>query len=96
LARDYPALVEKLAALLARARENTQKVERVNARLPTDAAPILVAELVARGLGKFVKKGVEAPSIVKAARLRAFKFNSHAAFACPRPVDRRAELVGDR
>jgi hypothetical protein len=89
LAREYPVLVDRLTGLLSRVAANNERVERVNARgLPTGAERIRVAELVARNLGGFAKKGVEAPSIVRSVRLPAFQFDRHAAFAWPRSTDK--------
>jgi hypothetical protein len=60
LADVYPAFAKKLAELLPRIAANDREVEYINAHaLPGSARPLLVAELVARGLRGFVENSVE-------------------------------------
>ena len=60
LAELYPAFTDKLANLLARIDDNDREIAYVNGRLPWDEIPLLVAELVARGLEGFAQDGFSA------------------------------------
>jgi hypothetical protein len=46
--------------------------------------PLLVAELVARGLDGFVQNSVDIPRIVRRVQLLAFEYDIHAPYAWPR------------
>jgi hypothetical protein len=46
--------------------------------------PLLLAELVARGLDGFVQNLVDIPRIVRRVQLPAFKYDIHASYAWPR------------
>jgi hypothetical protein len=52
--------------------------------LPRGHEPLLVAELVARGLDGFVQNSVNAPRIVRRVQLPAFEYDIHAPYAWPR------------
>jgi hypothetical protein len=84
LARVYPPLAAQLIDLLGRLAANDQQVEITNRRLPDGSERLLVAELVARGLGGFMSNSVQAPSIVTAVRLPSFARDRHEPFAWPR------------
>jgi hypothetical protein len=63
LARVYPPLAAQLADLLGRLRASDDRIEHMNAHaLPRGCGPLLVAELVARGLDGFVQNSVDRPS----------------------------------
>jgi hypothetical protein len=70
---EKPAFADKLANLLARIDDNDREIAYVNGRLPSDARPLLVAELVGRGLEGFVQGGLSTPRITSQLRLPAFK-----------------------
>jgi hypothetical protein len=85
LARVYPPLAAQLADLLGRVRSNDERVEHINAHaLPRGCGPLLVAELVARGLDGFVQNSVNVPRIVRRVQLPAFQYDIHAPYAWPR------------
>ena len=84
LARVYPPLAAQLIDLLGRIAANDQQVELINRRLPDRCERLLVAELVARGLGGFMSNSVQAPSIVTAVRLPSFARDRHEPYAWPR------------
>jgi hypothetical protein len=46
--------------------------------LPRGCGPLLLAELVARGLHGFVQNSVDIPRIVRRVRLPAFEYDIHA------------------
>jgi hypothetical protein len=84
LARVYPPIAAQLVDLLERIAENDRQVEIINRRLPDGSRRLLVAELVARGLGGFVKDSVDVPSIVSRVRLPTFERSVHRPFAWPK------------
>ena len=85
LARVYPALAAQLADLLGRLRASDDRIEYINAHaLPRGCGPLLVAELVARGLDGFVRDLVDIPRIVRGVQLPAFEYDIHAPYAWPR------------
>jgi hypothetical protein len=64
-ARVYPPLAAQLADLLGRLRGSDDHIEHMNAHaLLRGCGPLLVAELVARGLDGFVQNSVNVPRIV--------------------------------
>jgi hypothetical protein len=84
-ARVYPPLAAQLADLLGRLRASDDRIERMNAHaLPRGYGPLLVAELVARGLDSFVQNSVDVPRIVRRVQLPAFEYDIHAPYAWPR------------
>ena len=84
LARVYPPMVSQLKELLSRIAENDRQIEFVNRRLPSGSGPLVVAELVARGLPCFSENWVEVPSIVKSVRLPTFDRTPQEPYAWPR------------
>ena len=85
LARVYPPLAAQLADLLGRLRASDDRIEHMNAHaLPRGCGPLLVAELVARGLDGFVQNSVNIPRIVRRVQLPAFEYDIHAPYAWPR------------
>ena len=84
LERVYPPVAAQLIDLLGRIAANDREVEVINNRLPSGSGRLLVAELVARGLGGFVQNSVEVPSIVRSVRLPTFERSVHEPFAWPR------------
>jgi hypothetical protein len=85
LARVYPPLAAQLADLLGRLRASDDRIEHMNAHaLPRGCGPLLVAELVARGLDGFVQNSVNVPRIVRRVQLPAFEYDIHAPYAWPR------------
>jgi hypothetical protein len=85
LARVYPPLAAQLADLLGRLRASDDRIEHMNAHaLPRGCGPLLVAELVARGLDGFVRDLVNIPRIVRRVQLPAFQYDTHAPYAWPR------------
>ena len=85
LARVYPPLAAQLADLLGRLRASDDRIEHMNANaLPRGCGPLLVAELVARGLDGFVQNSVNVPRIVRRVQLPAFQYDIHAPYAWPR------------
>ena len=85
LARIYPPLAAQLADLLGRLRANDDRIEHLNANaLPRGCRPLLVAELVARGLEGFVQNSVSVPRIVRRVQLPAFQYDIRAPYAWPR------------
>ena len=84
LARVYPPIVSQLKDLLSRIAENDRQIEFVNRRLPSRAGPLVVAELVARGLPCFAENWVEVPSIVRSVRLPTFERTPQEPYAWPR------------
>jgi hypothetical protein len=85
LARVYPPLAAQLADLLGRLRASDDRIEHMNANaLPRGCGPLLVAELVARGLDGFVQNSVNVPRIVRRVQLPAFEYDIHASYAWPR------------
>jgi hypothetical protein len=93
LAELYPAFADKLADLLARIDDNDRDIAYVNGRLSSDARPLLVAELVARGLEGFVQDGLSTPSITRQLRLLAFKRCPSAPYAWPRSETERPNAM---
>jgi hypothetical protein len=85
LARVYPPLAAQLADLLGRLRASDDRIEHMNANaLPRGCGPLLVAELVARGLDGLVQNSVDVPRIVRRVQLPAFEYDIHAPYAWPR------------
>jgi hypothetical protein len=85
LARVYPPLAAQLADLLGRLRASNDRIEYTNVHaLPRGCRPLLVAELVARGLDSFLRDSVEIPRIARRVRLPAFECDIHAPYAWPR------------
>jgi hypothetical protein len=85
LARVYPPLAAQLADLLGRLRASDDRIEHMNAHaVPRGCGPLLVAELVARGLDGFVRDSVNIPRIVRRVQLPAFEYDIHAPYAWPR------------
>jgi hypothetical protein len=85
LAHVYPSLAAQLADLLGRVRASDDRIEHMNANaLPRGCGPLLVAELVARGLDGFVRDSVNIPRIVRRVQLPAFEYDIHAPYAWPR------------
>jgi hypothetical protein len=85
LARVYPPLAAQLADLLGRLRASDDRIEQMNAHaLPRGFGPLLVAELVARGLDGFVQNSGNVPRIVRRVQLPAFQYDMHAPYAWPR------------
>ena len=85
LARVYPPLAAQLADLLGRLRASDDRIEYMNAHaLPRGCEPLLVADLVARGLDSFVQNLVDISRIVHRVRLPAFEYDIHAPYAWPR------------
>jgi hypothetical protein len=85
LADIYPAFAQKLADLLPRIAANDGQIEYINTHaLPSGMGPLLVAELVARGLRGFVENSVDTPRITQQLRLPAFERCPHERFAWPR------------
>jgi hypothetical protein len=85
LAQVYPPLASQLADLLGRLRASDDRIEYMNAHaLPRGCGPLLVAELVARGLDGFVQNSVEVPRIVRRLQLPAFEYDIHAPYTWPR------------
>ena len=84
LARMYPPMVSQLKELLSRIAENDRQIEFVNRKLPSGSGPLVVAELVARGLPCFAENWVEVPSIVKSVRLPTFDRTPQEPYAWPR------------
>jgi hypothetical protein len=81
----YPPLAAQLADLLGRLRASDDRIEHMNAHaLPRGCGPLLVAELVARGLDGFVRDSVDIPRIVRRVQLPAFEYDIHAPYAWPR------------
>jgi hypothetical protein len=86
LATNYPRLVADLAELLSRVSANANRIDHINERrLPTGAEQLLQAELKARGLNGFAKKGVDTPSLVHGTLLPSFIFDQFAPYTWPRP-----------
>jgi hypothetical protein len=85
LARVYPSFAAQLSDLLGRIRASDDRIEHLNAHaLPRGCEPLLVAELVARGLDGFVQNSVNIPRIVRRVQLPAFQYDIHAPYAWPR------------
>jgi hypothetical protein len=93
LAELYPAFTDKLANLLARIDDNDREIAYVNGRLPSDASPLLVAELVARGLEGFAQDGLSTSRITSQLRLPAFKRCPSAPYAWPRSETERPNAM---
>ena len=80
----YPAFAQRLAELLPRIVANDQEIDRINAALPSGAARLPVAELVARGLPSFLWDGMSnIPRVTQELRLPAFRFSLHEPYAWP-------------
>ena len=77
-------MVSQLKELLSRIAENDRQIEFVNRRLPSGSGPLVVAELVARGLACFFENWVEVPSIVRSVRLPTFERTPQEPYAWPR------------
>jgi hypothetical protein len=85
LARVYPPFAAQLADLLGRLRASDDRIEHMNAHaLPRGCRPLLVAELVARGLDGWVRDWVDIPRIVRRVQLPAFEYDAHHPYAWPR------------
>jgi hypothetical protein len=85
LAAVYPKLAAQLADLLGRLRASDDRIEHMNAHsLPRGCGPLLVAELVARGLDSFQRDSVDIPRIVRRVQLPAFEYDIHTPYAWPR------------
>jgi len=80
LADVYPEFARRLAELLPRLAANDREVECINAQ----GKRLLVAELVARGLGGFVEDGVHTPRIVTDLRVPAWERDPREPYAWPR------------
>jgi hypothetical protein len=83
LARVYPPMVSQLKELLGRIAENDRQIEFVNGRLPSRSGPLVVAELIARGLPSFCENWVQVPSIVQSVRLPTFERTPLEPYAWP-------------
>jgi hypothetical protein len=83
LARVYPPVAAQLVDLLGRIAANNEQVDFINKRLPMGSGELLVAELVARGLGGLVESSVDVPSIIRKVRLPSFEWSRHEPFAWP-------------
>jgi len=84
-ARVYPPLAAQLADPLGRLRASDDRIEYMNAHaLPRGYGPLLVAELVARGLDGFVQNSVNVPRIVRRVQLPAFEYDAHHPYIWPR------------
>jgi hypothetical protein len=92
-AQLYPAFADKLADLLPRIEANDREVAYVNNRLPSGCSPLLVAELIARGLQGFAQDGLSTPRITSQLRLPAFKRCPSAPYAWPRSETERPNAV---
>ena len=91
LARVYPPLAAQLADLLGRLRASDDRIEYMNAHaLPRGCGPLLVAELVARGLDGFVQNSIDIPHIVRRVQLPAFQYDIHAPYTWPRSASTNA------
>jgi hypothetical protein len=91
LARVYPPLAAQLADLLGRLRTSDDRIEYMNAHaLPRGCGPLLVAELVARGLDGFVQNSIDIPHIVRRVQLPAFQYDIHAPYTWPRSASTNA------
>jgi hypothetical protein len=84
LARLYPPMVSQLRELLGRIADNDRRIELVNRVLPRRSGPLVVAELVARGLTGFTENWVQVPSIVESVRLPTFERTPQEPYAWPR------------
>jgi hypothetical protein len=85
LAKVYPGIEEKLRELLPRLAASDRMVKYINGHaLPSDAGPLLEAELVARRLRSFFEGGEPVPSITTDLRLPAWERNRHEPYAWPR------------
>ena len=85
LASFYPDMAERLSELMARMAANDQQVEAINRALPRDKERLLVAELVARGLGGFRVGGLyDVPRITQQLRLPACVHDIHNPYAWPK------------
>ena len=95
LARVYPPLAAQLADLLGRLRASDDRIEYMNAHaLPRGCRPLLVAELVARGLDGFVQNSIDIPHIVRRVQLPAFQYDIHAPYTWPRSASTNAGQPG--
>jgi hypothetical protein len=83
LASIYPDFAQRLGDLMGRIVANDREIEWVNSALPRGKGRLLVAELVARGLGGFVRNGLSIPSITQQLRLPSFGSNIHEPYAWP-------------
>ncbi len=79
----YPAIETPLRELLTRIVASDREIEYINRHLPAGAERLLVAELIARGLGGFPRNGTR---ITEELCLPAFEFDQHDSYAWPRPV----------
>jgi hypothetical protein len=85
LAEMYPVVEKRLSDLIGRIAANDREVAWINAsRLPDGAERLLSAELVARGLGGFVRNGVQTPSITEELQLPRFQSDAFEPYAWPR------------
>jgi hypothetical protein len=79
----YPSFHERLADLFQRMDANNTKLTHVNRCLPRGKATLLEAELVARKLDSFVRRGMTTPSIVREVRLAPFEYSETDRWAYP-------------
>jgi hypothetical protein len=86
-------LADKLADLLPRIDANDREVACVNNCLPSGCSPLLVAELIARGLQGFAQDGLDTPRITRQLRLPAFKRCPSAPYAWPRSETERPNAM---
>jgi hypothetical protein len=96
LAAIYPDMAERLSELMARISANDREIEWVNSALPHDKGRLLVAELVARRLGGFVRNGLSIPSITQQLRFPSFGSDIHRPFAWPQTRHARIAIEGER
>jgi hypothetical protein len=83
LAQRWPELEAELVRLLERLEASDTTLRRANAELPSGWSPLAPADLVARET-KAVVGGQEVRRLLKA-KLPAFRFDSAAPYAWPRP-----------
>src|SRR5436190_11634820 len=77
LAKMDPEVEWRLSDLIVRIAANDREVFRINSgRLPDGEKRLLSAELFARGLGGFVRNGVQTPSMVEELRLPRFQYDA--------------------
>jgi hypothetical protein len=89
LAEVYPVLADRLVALLSRLARSDAAIETANANRPRGEAPLLPAELRARGLDNFARPlGPDIPRLTHATRLVSFEI-ADGLYAWPPPEPRR-------
>jgi hypothetical protein len=86
LANIYPAFSQKVSELLPRIEANDRRIQYINGQAtPSGAEPLLVAELVARGLPSFnPKPSSEVPRITRELRLPTFEYPGEERYVWPR------------